>query len=255
LKKAAVSNALKSKKATNKGYLKEWMLCCKFQQAMPAYTCSSKTVVSNGVLFDPEPVHGLQPAYQYCNGHCPECLRRFPGVYSDAGGCAGKPFRFDKFIGEHGVAGKLAGDCAVWHGCCCRSSGLLHSLCGQPARYHRHATFGRRGNGACRLYITVGDIDPALRWGVGLLAGGSAAGTIQLGTGLLRLFSSKATVGTGNAVVATSENAAAVSSSVLSLFIPVIVAVVLLLLIGWIMAKLGRRLVPKRSLENKRRAS
>jgi hypothetical protein len=103
--------------------------------------------------------------------------------------------------------------------------------------------------------LPVGDIDPALRWGVGLLAGGSAAGTIQLGTGLLRLFSSKATVGTGNAVVATSENAAAVSGSVLSLFIPVIVAVLLLLLIGWIMVKLGRRLVPKKSLENKRRAS
>jgi flagellar biogenesis protein FliO len=69
------------------------------------------------------------------------------------------------------------------------------------------------------------------------------------------LFSSKATVGTGNAVVATSENAAAVSGSVLSLFIPVIVAVLLLLLIGWIIVKLGRRLVPKKSLENKRRAS
>ena len=48
--------------------------------------------------------------------------------------------------------------------------------------------------------IPMGEQEPLLRWTVGLLAGGAAAGTIQLGTGLLRLFSSKATVGTGNAV-------------------------------------------------------
>jgi hypothetical protein len=88
----------------------------------------------------------------------------------------------------------------------------------------------------------VGENDPALRWVVGLLAGGSAAGTIQLGTGLLRLFSSKATIGTGNAVVATSENVAAVSGSVLSLFIPVIIAVLVVLLMVWIIVKLGKRL-------------
>lgn len=94
--------------------------------------------------------------------------------------------------------------------------------------------------------LPMGDLDPALRWGVGLVAGGSAAGTIQLGTGLLRLFSSKATVGTGNAVVATSENAAAVSGSILAFLIPVILAVLLLVLIGWILSKLGGRLVKRK---------
>lgn len=81
-----------------------------------------------------------------------------------------------------------------------------------------------------------------LRWVVAFLAGGSAAGTIQLGTGLLRLFSSKATVGTGNAVVSTSENVAAVSGSVLSFLMPVVVALVLLSLIGWIVSKLLKHL-------------
>lgn len=90
--------------------------------------------------------------------------------------------------------------------------------------------------------LPLGDNEP-LRWTVGLLAGGSAAGTIQLGTGLLRLFSSKLTVGTGNAVVSTSENAAAISGSVLSFFIPVIVAIVLVVLIVWIVLSLGKRLV------------
>ncbi|MFN2457136.1 MAG: DUF4126 domain-containing protein, partial [Chitinophagaceae bacterium] len=79
---------------------------------------------------------------------------------------------------------------------------------------------------------------PLLQWGIGLLSGGAAAGTIQLGSGLLRLFSSKATVGTGNVVVATTENAAAVSGSVLSFFIPVIVAVLLIALVVWILIKI-----------------
>jgi hypothetical protein len=95
--------------------------------------------------------------------------------------------------------------------------------------------------------LPVGDLEPPLRYGIGLLAGGSAAGTIQLGTGLLRLLSSKATIGTGNAVVATTENAAAVGGSVLSLFVPVIIAILLIVLIGWIGVQLVRKLPRKRT--------
>ncbi len=93
--------------------------------------------------------------------------------------------------------------------------------------------------------LPMQDLAPPLRWGIGLLAGGSAAGTIQLGTGLLRLLSSKATAGAGNAVVATGENAAAVSGSVLIFFIPIVVALLLLLLMGWILFKLVGRMVRK----------
>ena len=95
--------------------------------------------------------------------------------------------------------------------------------------------------------LPMAEQEPLVRWGVSLLTGGSAAGTIQLGTGLLRLFSSKATVGTGNAVVATTENAAALSGSLLSFFIPVLVALVLVILICWIVVKLGRKLTGKKA--------
>jgi hypothetical protein len=87
--------------------------------------------------------------------------------------------------------------------------------------------------------------EPLVRWGIGLLAGGSMAGTIQMGTGLLRLFSSKATLGTGNAVVATTENAAAISITALSFFIPVIIAVLLIALIVWIFVKVSKRFSKK----------
>lgn len=56
--------------------------------------------------------------------------------------------------------------------------------------------------------------DPLLQWGLALVAGGGVAGTVQAGTSLLRLGSSKFTLGTGNAVVSTIEN---IFSSVLSL--------------------------------------
>lgn len=85
--------------------------------------------------------------------------------------------------------------------------------------------------------LPIHNQEPLIRWGVALLAGGSAAGTIQMGTGLLRLFSSKATVGTGNFVVSTTENAAAVSGSLLSFLIPVIVAILLVILAIWILVK------------------
>lgn len=85
--------------------------------------------------------------------------------------------------------------------------------------------------------LPIGNQEPLIRWGIALLAGGSAAGTIQMGTGLLRLFSSKATVGTGNFVVSTTENAAAVSGSLLSFFIPVVVALLLVVLAIWILVK------------------
>lgn len=81
---------------------------------------------------------------------------------------------------------------------------------------------------------------PIIRWAIALAAGGTAAGTIQLGTSFLRLFSSKATIGTGNPVLATTENAAAISGAALAFVIPVIVAVVLVLFTIWILSKAGR---------------
>ncbi len=93
--------------------------------------------------------------------------------------------------------------------------------------------------------LPLANQEPLVRWGIGLLAGGSMAGTIQMGTGLLRLFSSKATLGVGNAVVATSENAAAVSITTLSFFIPVVIALLVIALMIWIVVKLSKRFAKK----------
>jgi hypothetical protein len=82
-----------------------------------------------------------------------------------------------------------------------------------------------------------------LKWTSGLIGGGGAAAIIQGGTVLTRLASSKLTAGTGNAIVATGEHAAAIITSLLSLLIPMVVAVTLMLLITFFILKFGKRLL------------
>lgn len=89
--------------------------------------------------------------------------------------------------------------------------------------------------------LPLTDGEPLLRWGAALVAGGGAAGTIQVGTGLLRLISSKATATAGNPLVATTENVAAIGGSVFSFILPVVLALVLLVVVVWVLSKLVRR--------------
>ncbi len=81
-----------------------------------------------------------------------------------------------------------------------------------------------------------------LKWVTGFIAGGGTAAAIQGGSVMTRLASSKLTGGTGNAVVATGEHAAAFGVSALSLFIPVFIAVVILILTAYIIFRLIKRL-------------
>jgi uncharacterized membrane protein len=91
-------------------------------------------------------------------------------------------------------------------------------------------------------FLPIAEFSPMLKWILAIIAGGGAAGTVQIGTGLLRLFSSKTTAGVGNAVVSTGENAAAIGGTALSFTAPVLIAVLMLLLIGWILVKGVKRL-------------
>lgn len=80
-----------------------------------------------------------------------------------------------------------------------------------------------------------------MKWFIGIVAGGGSAGLVASGTGLLRLLSSKTTLGTGNNVVATGENTAAIGGSILSFFIPIIMAILFLISFFWIIKKLIKR--------------
>ncbi len=81
------------------------------------------------------------------------------------------------------------------------------------------------------------DWSPALKWGLGLLAGGGTAGIIHAGMGLLRLGSTGTTGGLANPVITTAENGASISFSVMALLVPVVLFVIVLVLIFYILKK------------------
>lgn len=90
--------------------------------------------------------------------------------------------------------------------------------------------------------------DPMLRWGLGLIGGGIAAGTLHLSTGFLRLFSTKASLGTGNHLVATTENGLALGGILISIFLPVIAGILAVVLILWLIRRLVKRFYKSRGV-------
>ncbi|MFT3978983.1 MAG: DUF4126 domain-containing protein [Ferruginibacter sp.] len=90
-------------------------------------------------------------------------------------------------------------------------------------------------------FITA-DWEPALKWGLALLAGGSTAGIIHSGMGLLRLGSTATTGGLGNPVVTTAENGASIGFSAMALLVPVAMLVLVILLLLYITRKMFTRL-------------
>lgn len=89
------------------------------------------------------------------------------------------------------------------------------------------------------LMTSVLPVDNELmKWIMGFVVGGGAAATMQSGSVLSRLTSSKFTAGTANPVVSTGENVAALGSSVTALFFPVVVAVIFILIAILIFVKL-----------------
>lgn len=87
----------------------------------------------------------------------------------------------------------------------------------------------------------LGDVSPAVRWGLAIIAGGGTAATVQAGTVLLRGASTAATGGLGNPLVALLELVGAVLTSVLAILLPWIALGLLLFLGGMVVARLRRR--------------
>jgi len=83
------------------------------------------------------------------------------------------------------------------------------------------------------------------RFVLAIITGGTTAGVIQTGTSLLRLFTTKATVGAGNVLLSSAENATAISVTVLSFLVPVVMAILLLVLIAWLSFRTLKRLLTR----------
>lgn len=79
----------------------------------------------------------------------------------------------------------------------------------------------------------VGEMDPVWRWSLALLAGGTAAGTVQSITSGARLASSGLTAGLTNPILATAEGVLATIFSTLALLSPILTLGALAVL-GWL---------------------
>lgn len=92
------------------------------------------------------------------------------------------------------------------------------------------------------------DIDPMLKWGLGIIVGGGSAGIIQAGTALTRATSTVSTAGTANPIVATIEHILAIVGSIFSLIIPFVVAAivcVVIVILLFFVIRYFKRHIPK----------
>lgn len=70
----------------------------------------------------------------------------------------------------------------------------------------------------------IPDLDPMLKWGLGIIVGGGSSGIIQAGTALTRATSTATTAGVANPIVATIEHILAIVGSIFSIIIPFVIA-------------------------------
>lgn len=89
-----------------------------------------------------------------------------------------------------------------------------------------------------------------MKWIMGFVIGGGAAATIQGGSAITRLLSSKVTAGIGNPIVSTGEGIAATGFSILSLFIPLVVAVIFIVFIIVILRLAYKKLLKKKKKDD-----
>ncbi|MDA0842135.1 MAG: DUF4126 domain-containing protein [Planctomycetota bacterium] len=79
----------------------------------------------------------------------------------------------------------------------------------------------------------LGDVDPAIRWGLALIAGGGSAAVIQTGTGIARAASTATTGGLCNPVVSTVEAGGSIFLSIMAIALPVVAIAVVLAVVIW----------------------
>lgn len=88
-------------------------------------------------------------------------------------------------------------------------------------------------------------MDPLLKWTLAIIAGGGAAGFFQTLTGTTRISSSVTTAGFGNHIVSSLEAIISVIISVLSIFLPIAAAAIIIFSIIYLWKKVISRFFRK----------
>ena len=83
----------------------------------------------------------------------------------------------------------------------------------------------------------LGDISPWLKWSMAAIAGGGAAGAVQVTTTVARGASSMLTGGAANWVVSTGEGVGAVITAILAIVVPILVFIGFIIFMGYVISK------------------
>lgn len=100
--------------------------------------------------------------------------------------------------------------------------------------------------GSLAAASAIVDMNPVLKWGTAIVAGGGAAGIMQGITMLLRGGSTTTTAGSLNFVFASFENFAALVTTVLAIWIPVFTAIVVIIIVLFAVNRVFFRRISKR---------
>ena len=91
--------------------------------------------------------------------------------------------------------------------------------------------------GTLLMASLLGEASPFLKWSLAIIAGGGAAGLVQVGSVLARAGTTVLTGGLGNLAIAVLEFGGAVGMTLLALFVPFLAAVALIV-VGVLMIRL-----------------
>lgn len=81
-----------------------------------------------------------------------------------------------------------------------------------------------------------GEMNPMLQWSLAAIAGGGAAGAVQVTTTVTRGASSVITGGTGNWVVSTGEGIGSVFTAILAIVAPILAFIGFLIFMGYVIS-------------------
>jgi len=98
--------------------------------------------------------------------------------------------------------------------------------------------------GTVLMAAAITDMSPLMRWSIALIAGGGAAAVVQTGTVLLRGTSTATTGGSANFMVSTVEAVGATGTTLLAIVLPVLAAIGVLALVGYVLYWLVNRRAP-----------
>jgi hypothetical protein len=90
------------------------------------------------------------------------------------------------------------------------------------------------------------EMSPLMRWTLAIIAGGGAAGLVQVGTNVVRGVSTATTGGLTNPVVSAIETGSSIVLSILSVLVPVL-SIVFILLTGYLVYRMIRYFKKRRA--------